>query len=189
MDIGTYSFEEFKKIAADFHGYPAPGILIGGYMVELAKRSLPEKTLFEAVVETRKCLPDAVQLLTLCSTGNQWMTVLNLGRFALSLYDKYSGQGCRVWLDLELLAAWPEIKSWFFKEKPKAEQDAAKLLAEIEQAGDGYCRVAPVSMQKSFLGKTHMGQVTVCPSCFEAYPKDDGGICRGCQGQAPYSPV
>lgn len=39
-------------------------------MVEMAKARIPEGTLFEAVVETRKCLPDAVQLLTLCSAGN-----------------------------------------------------------------------------------------------------------------------
>jgi formylmethanofuran dehydrogenase subunit E len=40
--IGPYSFEEFKERAAAFHGYPAPGLLIGGYMVEMARRGLPE---------------------------------------------------------------------------------------------------------------------------------------------------
>lgn len=189
MDIGESAFEEFKKIVADFHGFPAPGIFIGGYMVELAKSRLPEGTLFEAVVETTKCLPDAVQLLTLCSTGNQWMKVINLGRYAVSLYDKYTGHGYRVWLDLDLMTAWPEITSWFLKEKPKAEQDSAKLIAEIEQAGDGYCQVGPIVINKRFLRKAHMGEITVCPICKEAYPRNDGAICRGCQGEAPYSRV
>jgi formylmethanofuran dehydrogenase subunit E len=27
---------------------------------------------------------------------------------------------------------------------------------------------------------------TVCPLCGEGYPKDDGDICLGCQGEAPY---
>ena len=68
MNIGSYTFQEFKRLAENFHGYAAPGLLIGGYMVEMAKARIPEGTLFEAVVETRKCLPDAVQLLTLCTT-------------------------------------------------------------------------------------------------------------------------
>ncbi|MFP4391291.1 MAG: hypothetical protein ACOC3Y_02740 [Desulfohalobiaceae bacterium] len=41
MDIGKYTFQEFKDLAAEFHGFQAPGILIGGYMVELAKSYLP----------------------------------------------------------------------------------------------------------------------------------------------------
>ena len=54
MDIGAYSFKEFHQLAENFHGYAAPGLLVGGYMVELAKRHLPEGTLFEAVVESGK---------------------------------------------------------------------------------------------------------------------------------------
>ena len=88
MNIGPHTFQEFKDMAAAFHGYPAPGLLIGGYMVEMARAALPEGILFEAVVESRKCLPDAVQLLTPCSTGNNWMKVITLGRYAVSLYDK-----------------------------------------------------------------------------------------------------
>ena len=68
-------------------------------MVEMAKRAIPEGMLYEAVVETRKCLPDAIQLLTPCSMGNSWMNVLNLGRYALSLFDKRTGEGARVHLD------------------------------------------------------------------------------------------
>ncbi|MDD4731540.1 MAG: formylmethanofuran dehydrogenase subunit E family protein, partial [Desulfovibrio sp.] len=70
MNIGPHTFEEFTQKAKDFHGYPAPGLLIGGYMVEAARRLLPEEILFEAVVETSTCLPDAVQILTPLSTGN-----------------------------------------------------------------------------------------------------------------------
>ena len=87
MNIGQYTFQEFKDRAAAFHGYPAPGLLIGGYMVEMAKAALPAGILFEAVVESKKCLPDAVQLLTLCSTGNNWMKIVNLGRYAVVVLD------------------------------------------------------------------------------------------------------
>lgn len=186
MNIGPYTFEEFKQLAANFHGYAAPGLLLGGYMVELAKSRIPAGTLFEAVVETRKCLPDAVQLLTLCSVGNNWMKIHNLGRYAVTLFDKFTGEGVRVCVDASKLSPWPEMKSWLLKEKPKAEQDEARLLAEIEQAGDSICRVDAVTMKRRFIGHAHMGAVGICPQCHEPYPMDDGAVCRGCQGDAPY---
>lgn len=95
MNIGPYTFEEFAELAAEVHGYAAPGLLIGGYMVEKAKNALPEGTLFEAVVESAKCLPDAVQLLSLYSIGNQRLRIINLGRYAVSLFDKHTGEGMR----------------------------------------------------------------------------------------------
>ncbi|WP_243544850.1 FmdE family protein [Pseudodesulfovibrio tunisiensis] len=186
MNIGQYTFEEFKEKARDFHGYPAPGLLIGAYMVEMAKARIPEGTLFEAMVETGKCLPDAVQLLTLCSTGNNWMKVKLLGRYALSLYDKYTGEGWRVYVDHEKLKAWPEIMEWFMKLKPKAEQDTELLFSQIEKAGDAICSIEPVRMHPKYLGHGPMTGIDVCPVCGEPYPASDGAICRGCQGEAPY---
>ncbi len=186
MNIDSYTFDEFKKKAEEFHSYAAPGLLIGGYMVAMAKRALPKGTLFEALVETAKCLPDAVQLLTLCSTGNQWMRVINLGRYALSLYDKYTGEGVRVHLDVKKLDAYPEIRGWFMKQTLKADQDNDKLLQEIETAGESICSIAPVRINPRLLGHSHMTGISVCPICGEAYPDSDGRICRGCQGEAPY---
>lgn len=186
MDIGAYSFEEFRQLAENFHGYAAPGLLLGAYMVEKAKKELPEGTLFEAVVESAKCLPDAVQLLTLCSTGNQRLKIHNLGRYAVSLFDKYTGAGVRVSLNVDELAKWPELYAWFFKQKPKKEQDSAKLEKEIRTAGDSVCNIRPVRVKKRFIGQKHMASIGICQICGEAYPTDDGPICRGCQGEAPY---
>lgn len=186
MDIGAYTFEEFRQLAENFHGYAAPGLLIGAYMVEKGKRSLPEGTLFEAVAESAKCLPDAVQLLTACSTGNQRLKIHNLGRYAVSLFDKYTGKGVRVSLDVDKIARWPEFYAWFFKQKPKREQDSARLEAEIREAGDTVCRIEPVRVKKRFIGQKHMGAIGICPICGEAYPVEDGSLCRGCQGEAPY---
>ena len=171
-----YTFEEFKQKAKAFHGYPAPGLLIGGYMVEAAKARLPEDTLFEAMVESGKCLPDAVQLLTLCSAGNNWMKIKLLGRYAVSLYDKFTGEGFRVAIDQEKLAQWPEINGWFMKLTPKIEQDTDKLFAEIEAAGDTICSIRPVTIDKKYLGHGHMSGIDVCPVCTEAYPSSDGSI-------------
>ncbi len=54
------------------------GLLVGGYMVEKARKELPKGTLFESVkVESAKCLSQMpVQLLTPCSIGNQRLKIL-----------------------------------------------------------------------------------------------------------------
>ncbi len=186
MNIGQYTFAEFKDMAAAFHGYPAPGLLVGGYMVEAARARLPEGTLFEALVETPKCLPDAVQLLTLCSFGNGWVKLLNLGRYGLTLFDKHTGEGFRVWIDPARLDAYPQIKGWYLKLVPKREQDTAALFQEIETAGDAILGVAPVQVGARFLGKNSMGDIALCPACGEAFPHKDGALCRACQGERPY---
>ena len=49
MSIGSRTHEEFMEEARAFHGYPAPGLIIGGYMVELAKRHMPDGVLYDAV--------------------------------------------------------------------------------------------------------------------------------------------
>ena len=45
MNICSYTFEEYVERVRAFHGFAAPGVLIGGFMVDAACRSLPEKTL------------------------------------------------------------------------------------------------------------------------------------------------
>jgi len=186
MNIGPHTVEEFKEMARRFHGYPAPGLLLGGYMVERAKSLMPEGVLYEAVVETSKCLPDAVQLLTVLSIGNGWMRIVNLGRYAVAFYDKYSGAGWRVHLDSHKLEAWPHMKSWLCKLTPKKEQDTPALLVEIEQAGDTVCSWHRIQMHARHLGKSSMGDIGRCPICHEYYPTHDGPICRGCMGDEPY---
>ena len=120
MRIGPYSFHEFQDLVKGFHGFVAPGVVLGGVMVESAKKRIPEGVLFDALAETPKCLPDAIQLLTPCTIGNGWLKVQNLGRYALSLYNKYEGDGIRVFLNAEKVESFPEIHTWFLKLKPKA---------------------------------------------------------------------
>ncbi|MDD5451969.1 MAG: hypothetical protein PHT49_08765 [Desulfovibrionales bacterium] len=56
MRIGTLTFEGYCEAVRGFHGTIAPGMLIGGFMVELARNGLPDGVLFEALCETRFCL-------------------------------------------------------------------------------------------------------------------------------------
>lgn len=189
MKIGPHTFDEYVTIVRNFHGYQAPGVLIGGIMVDLALRNLPEGEFFDAVCETPKCLPDAIQLLTPNTIGNGWLKVVNFGRYALSLYEKYNGAGVRVFLDHRKLEDWSEIKTWFFKLKPKKEQDSQLLQNQIREAGFSIYSFHSVQLQPQFIKKNSRGGFTVCSLCEEAYPSADGGICRACQGESPYMDI
>ncbi len=186
MRIGDYEFDEFIEVVRNFHGSPAPGIIIGGIMVDMARDSLPSGTIFDAIAETPKCLPDAVQLLTLCTIGNGWLKVINLGRYALTLYDKYNGRGIRVFIDLDKLSNWPEVYAWLLKLKPKKEQSFELLMSQIREAGFGMFTAKPIQVELEQLSRKKMSKIVVCPICREPFPGDDGSACRGCHGDSPY---
>jgi formylmethanofuran dehydrogenase subunit E len=187
MQIGTYSLEEYLHLIKSFHGSMAPGLIIGGFMVDLAQQNLPEGEFFDALCETRVCLPDAVQILTPCTIGNGWMKIFDTGRFALTMYEKSTGEGVRVYMDTEKLKAWPQIDSWYFKRVPKREQDFEALLKEIREAATSILSTQRVFVKPEFLEKKRLGPTAVCPSCGEAYPLRDGGSCLACQGRSPYA--
>jgi formylmethanofuran dehydrogenase subunit E len=186
MKFGQYSLDEYVHLVRSFHGSVAPGLLLGGAMVEIANNHFPEGELYDALCETSYCLPDAVQLLTPCTVGNGWLKIVNLGRFALTLYEKYSGRGVRVFLDARKLDGRPEIKNWYMKLKAKREQDSQLLCEQITDAGVELFSIQNVKVKGQFLAKRSKGQIALCPLCGEAYPRAHGAICRGCQGESPY---
>ncbi len=189
MNICTYSYEEYLQLVKSFHGNLAPGLIIGGFMVDLAMKNLPEGEFFDAVCETPVCLPDAVQILTPCTIGNGWLSIVNFGRFAVTLYEKYSGKGVRVYLDTKKLEAWPEVRDWYLKKKKKNEQDKDLLIAKIKEAEHGLLSVQRVQVNPEKVRRKKMGPVGICPVCGEAYPSKDGDKCRNCQGETPYTAV
>ena len=182
MPVCSYSFKEYVERVRSFHSHPAPGVLVGGFMVDLACRHLPAGVLTDALCETAKCLPDAVQILTPCTIGNGWLKIVDLGRFAITLYDKETGEGVRVAVDPIPLEGWPEIRDWFYKFKSKKEQDLDVLMAEIEQAEASYLSARYVKVAAPVVhGKKHRAGFAVCVRCGEAFPLSDGLVCLGCQ--------
>ena len=182
-----YTYPEALDFIRSFHGHVAPGLVIGLKMVDWAREQLPEDILFDGVCETNSCLPDAVQMLTPCTVGNNWLKIKDLGRFALTLYDKFNGNGMRVFIDPAKLKQWPEFFDWFYKRKPKPDQDFDRLLEEIRLAGSDCLSRTPATIHPSYRVKSSKGRIGTCPLCGEAYPAIHGGICRGCQGEAPYT--
>ncbi len=186
-EFGEYTYDQYVQRAIRFHGYPAPGIIVGGYMVAAAKSYLTPGILFDAISETAWCLPDAVQILTPCTAGNGWLKILDLGIFAVSLYDKTNGRGVRVSLDAEKISRYGEIAAWFLKLRGKKDQDSGLLAEQIREAGASICSVEHVRIHEDFLKKRSKGSVGPCPRCGAVYPLKHGSTCRLCQGQSPYT--
>ncbi|WP_319542281.1 FmdE family protein [uncultured Pseudodesulfovibrio sp.] len=182
----AFTFEGFVELATWFHNYPAPGLLLGGYMVEEAKRHIPEGVLFDAISETSWCLPDAVQLLTPCTIGNGWLRVRNTGVYAVSLFDKFTGEGVRVRLDPTRLSQFPHTLCWLMKTKPKQEQNSTELRREIRDHGLEMVSVETVLIKPEVVAKRSKGSIVLCPICGDAYPEYHGPICRSCSGDSPY---
>lgn len=180
------SIEDYLKMVEEFHGFRAPGVLIGGFMVDHAMKNRPAGDFFDAICETPVCLPDAVQLLTPCTYGNGWLRVVDVGRYALALYEKHGGAGVRVHLDAVKLDGFPEIKDWFLRLKPKREQDSDALCRQIIEAGSLILGMRMVKVDPSFLGKEHGKGIVICSVCGEAYPAEAGKSCLACRGTPLY---
>jgi formylmethanofuran dehydrogenase subunit E len=179
-DIRAYTFDEFANVVTSFHGTAAPGVMIGGYMVEMALRNLPPDGLYDAIAETTKCLPDAIQLLTPCTIGNGWLRIIDTTRFAMAMYDKTNGEGVRVYIDSDKVASRKEINYWYLKLGPKKEQDINVLLNEIKEAGTSILGLQQVKIDLKYFEKKEKSSIVLCPTCHEAYRAIGGSPCPAC---------
>ena len=186
IKICNHSIEEYEGLIKSFHGSLAPGLIIGGFMVDMALKNLPKDKFFDVICESNKCLPDAIQILTPCSIGNGWLKILKIGRFATTFYEKYEGDGLRVYLDTKKLDSWPEVKSWFLKLVPKREQNTDLLLEQIKKAGADILSMQKVKIDVSMFQKKKDSKIAICPDCNEAYPEKHGSKCRVCSKEIVY---
>jgi formylmethanofuran dehydrogenase subunit E len=180
--------EAFMEEIRKFHGWVAPGVLLGGFMVDYALELVGKEVEADAIVETRFCLPDAVQLLTPCTCGNGWMKILDWDKFALSLYDKKTREGFRVRLDVDKTTAFPNLYNWFMKLVEKKDLPLEVLNQTILEAGREALSAAPVYIT-NYYAKLKKGKTGICPSCGEAYTLRQGTLCVSCQGEGYYQPV
>jgi formylmethanofuran dehydrogenase subunit E len=179
------SVEVFLDEIDSFHGFVSPGLVLGGFLVDWAQELVGVEVEADAIVETYRCLPDAVQIFTPCTIGNGWLKVLNWDKFALSLYDKRGLLGYRVWLDLEKAKMSPPIYNWYMRRVPKKDLPLGGLVDTILKAGRSVlsCRAIRVTR---FYGQEKKGLIKVCPGCGEAYPAVQGDLCSACQGEGYY---
>lgn len=185
MTVCGRSFEDFLNTIERFHGWKAPGVVIGGFMVDLAQSHIAADAETDAIVETIHCLPDAIQIFTPCTYGNGWMKVIDWDKFALTLYDKKTLEGVRVWLDIEKSRHFPNIYNWYMRLASKADLPLERLLKSIEEAGRDMLSCTPVRVVQHH-GKLKKGKIGVCTQCGEAYPASQGDGCLACQGKGYY---
>lgn len=184
--ICRYTVDQYIDKLTEFHGNLAPGVLIGGFMVDAAVRKMTEYEFFDAICESASCLPDAIQILTPCTIGNGWLKIVNTGRFALTLYDKKSGNGVRVSVDASKLDPYPAIKNWFMRLVSKHEQDNDALIKEIRVAGHEIFLIKPVTVSPAVRSRHAALPIALCESCGEAYPRNGSTLCLACQGTDIY---
>ena len=185
-----HSLEAFLNTIETFHGWRAPGLVIGGFMVdwaqELIRNHLGPDVEADAIVETRHCLPDAIQLFTPCTFGNGWMKCLDWDKFALSLYDKHSLDGFRVWFDLKKAKSHPHLYNWYMRLVPKKELPLDVLLESILNTRRDVLSYRPIKVTH-YHQPVKKGEITVCSGCGEAYPTAQGSQCSACQGKGYFT--
>ncbi len=179
---------------SEFHTYPAPGVLIGAFMVDYALELLgvtPDRKLY-GVCETPKCLPDAVQVMARCTTGNNRLKVVPIGKFAITLNapsESETAEAVRVYVDLEKLKAFPTIDMWYAN-SPAYDKHAMKgrLQDEIFQAGR---QILTSERVKVAVHKKKKWSSVTCPRCGETVPDYliEGDHCGACGSMKYYERI
>ena len=179
---------------SEFHTYPAPGVLIGAFMVDYALELLgvtADKKLY-GVCETPKCLPDALQVMAHCTTGNNRLKVVPIGKFAITLNAPTEGtnaEAVRVYVDLEKLKKYSTIDVWYAN-SPAYDKHTMKGLLQDEICCAGrtilsFERVrVPVKIKKKWSSVT-------CPCCGETVPDYliEGDHCGACGSMKYYEKI
>jgi formylmethanofuran dehydrogenase subunit E len=173
------------RMIEKFHGWKAPGLVLGLFMVDLAQELIGIETEADAIVETRHCLPDAIQLFTPCTVGNGWMKILDWDKFALVLYDRRARNGYRVWFDLVKARRFPNLYNWFMRLVPKKELPLDVLLETILSAGRSVLSSRAIYVTAYYRRQKKSG-INVCPVCGEAFASAQGETCWSCQGKNFY---
>ncbi len=176
------------QIIERFHGWQAPGLVLGLFMVDWARELIGEGVEADAIVETRHCLPDAIQLFTPCTVGNGWLKILDWDKFALSLYDRHERNGYRVWLDLVKARPIKNLYNWYMRLVSKKDLPLDILNATIIDAGRNVLSAEEICMTGLYR-RIKKDATVVCDRCGEAYAAVQGPVCKACRGEGYYQVV
>jgi formylmethanofuran dehydrogenase subunit E len=182
---------EYLNRCIAFHTFPAPGLLIGAFMVDYALELLGARTdeKLYAVCETHKCAPDALQVIAHATYGNNRLRIVNVGKFAITINRASAGDssdGVRVYVDPKKLSRYPTIHTWFtnspdFNKKTMNNQ----LFDEIFTAGRAILSSERVRVK---VEQKKKWKAVTCPKCGEMVPDYSvgaDGLCAAC-GAAGY---
>jgi formylmethanofuran dehydrogenase subunit E len=184
--------EEYIRAASKNGRPPRSGIILAIRMCLLALRRLEmtvptaEKRRLIVIVETDRCLPDAIQLVTGCRLANRTLKLRDMGKMAAVLVDLETRRGVRI-------AALESANNRALELYPEREASDALSLAYQTLGDDDLFRVQSVEIHLApeDLPGYHASRV-LCQQCGEgiAFRREirqgDRTLCRGCAGGAYY---
>ena len=187
--------KEYLSRVVAFHSSPAPGVLIGTFMVDYALELLgvePGEEKLYGVCETPKCAPDALQVIANITTGNNRLRVIPIGKFAMTVNistTKPSTEAVRVFIDLEKLKRYPIINMWYANSPAFNKSTMAiPLQEEIFRAGRDILSfehvLVPVTAKRQWKSVT-------CPCCGDSIPDYlfENDRCGGCGSMNYYEKI
>jgi formylmethanofuran dehydrogenase subunit E len=183
--------KEYLNRVVSFHTSPAPGVLIGAFMVDFALDLLgvePGEKLF-GVCETPKCAPDALQAIANITTGNNRLRVIPIGKFAMTINAATTNpkaEAVRVYIDLEKLKHYPVIDVWYAN-SPEFDKSTMGILLQEEIFRAGRNILSFEHVRISVAPKRKWKSVT-CPYCGDTIPDYlfENDRCGGCGSMKYY---
>jgi len=157
------------------------------YALELLDSPPGEK--IYAVCETTKCLPDALQVIAHCTTGNHRLRVLPVGKFALTVNGPAAAphvDGFRIFVDGDKIERYPTFALWYTKDPlfdPRTRGLA--LIDEIIDAGRDLLSWERVRVK---VPQKWPWRSAICSICGELVPDNMlvNGACADCRSQSYY---
>lgn len=176
--------EHLNRVTA-FHTSPAPGVLIGSFMVDFALELLdadPGDKLY-GVCETTKCAPDALQVIAHCTTGNNRLRVIPIGKFAMTLNAATANptaEAVRVYIDPVKLKKFPIIDAWYANSL-QFDKSTMKIALEEEIFRAGRAILSSEKVLIDIVPKQKWTSI-ICPCCGDAIPDYllENDRCGGC---------
>lgn len=179
-----------------FHTKRAPGIYIGTAMVQYALEAMGPtgNGKLNAVCETATCLPDCLQVLAGCTIGVGYQKLRGeIGRYAFSLFNRDTGEGVRVFIDLDKIdpEKTPELHRFFQRtrhitDKNSREESGKKVVEEFSREGRNVLGMQRVQMLT--FGKEEILPAKRCRTCRESFlaRSENQDICDFCSGASAY---
>jgi len=188
-------YEKLRKDiekTAEFHGDSPPGIPIGVYMADYAMELLGSCEKLKAIVETTRCLPDTVQIMTHCAFGSPRFKQIDYSKYAFTLYDRVTSKGVRVYLDAKKLdrKKYPVLSAWFLRDKsPMGKDDKEKASEEfITTAGREILSYRKVKIKLP--PKDRLYPTKLCRICGESFISEDlSETCKARSGEGYYDAI